>query len=73
MSSKRQSTRKAEARRVEEEQRSRSSSSRGEAVFEERRRTERLEMKEQVRRDREKAHARTQELVMLIGAVTKNT
>ncbi|KAG3157679.1 hypothetical protein PC128_g21633 [Phytophthora cactorum] len=66
-------TRKVEDRRVEEERRPRSSSSRGEAESEERRRTERLEMEERVRRVREKARARTQELVMSIGAVTNNT
>ncbi|KAG3002054.1 hypothetical protein PC121_g19665 [Phytophthora cactorum] len=66
-------TRKVEDHRVEEERRPRSSSSRGEAESEERRRTERLEMEERVRRVREKARARTQELVMSIGAVTNNT
>ncbi|KUF93596.1 hypothetical protein AM588_10005035 [Phytophthora nicotianae] len=72
--------RKAEARREEEEQRRRNDLAAMEnrrlaerAEAEERRRTEKQEMEERARRDREEARARTQELLMLIGALTKKS
>ncbi|KAG1697658.1 hypothetical protein DVH05_016097 [Phytophthora capsici] len=70
--------RKAEARREEEEQRRRDELAVMEArrlaekaEAEERRRVDRQDMEERARRDREEARARTQELVMLLGALTK--
>ncbi|KAG3128605.1 hypothetical protein PI124_g22106 [Phytophthora idaei] len=41
------------------------------AEAEERRRQDKLEMEERTRRDREDARARIQELLLLIGALTK--
>ncbi|OWY93776.1 hypothetical protein PHMEG_00036700 [Phytophthora megakarya] len=59
--------RKAESRRDEEEQRRRDEK----AEAEERRRIEKQEAEERVRRDGEEARARTQEMIMLISALTK--
>ncbi|KUF82372.1 hypothetical protein AM587_10002454 [Phytophthora nicotianae] len=70
--------RKAETRRAEEEQRRRDNAAAREARLqvekieaEERRRQDKMEMEERARRDREVAQARTQELMLLIGAITK--
>ncbi|EGZ11868.1 hypothetical protein PHYSODRAFT_250536 [Phytophthora sojae] len=70
--------RKAEARRMEEEQRRRDELAAREARYladkaeaVERRRQEKVEIEERARRDKEEARARTQELMLLIGALTK--
>ncbi|GMF16371.1 unnamed protein product [Phytophthora fragariaefolia] len=70
--------RKSEARRVEEDQRRRDEAAAKEARIqadkveaEERRRQDKLEAEERVRRDKEDARARTQEMIMLIGAIFK--
>ncbi|KAG3175305.1 hypothetical protein PC128_g17805 [Phytophthora cactorum] len=70
--------RKAELRRAEEDQRRMEELAARDAhriaekaKADERRRAENLEMEDRARRDREEARARTQELVMQIGALTK--
>ncbi|KAF1790825.1 hypothetical protein GQ600_27782 [Phytophthora cactorum] len=70
--------RKAELRRAEENQRHMDELAAREAhriaekaEADERRRAENLEIEDRARRDREEARARTQELVMQIGALTK--
>lgn len=72
------SERKAETRRLEEDQRRRDAAQAKEerqraekAEVEGRRRQEKLEMEERARRDREDARARTQELLLFIDALTK--
>ncbi|KAE8958336.1 hypothetical protein PF005_g27193 [Phytophthora fragariae] len=55
-----ESERKAEARLLEEK-----------ADAEARRREDKLEREDRARRDREEARARTQDLLLLIGALTK--
>ncbi|KAE9053416.1 hypothetical protein PF010_g32920 [Phytophthora fragariae] len=73
-----ESERKADARRAEEDQRRRNEKAANEARLleakaeaEARRREEKLEREERARREREDARARTQELLILIGALTK--
>uniref|UniRef100_H3GVX2 Uncharacterized protein n=1 Tax=Phytophthora ramorum TaxID=164328 RepID=H3GVX2_PHYRM len=70
--------RKAEARRADDEQRCRDEVVIREARFmadkaeaEERRHQDKLDMEERARRDKYEAHARTQELLLLIGTLTK--
>ncbi|KAE9183935.1 hypothetical protein PF004_g23802 [Phytophthora fragariae] len=72
--------RKAETRRMEEEQRRRDELATREARYltekaeaEERRMQQKLESEERARRDKEEARARSQELVLLISALTKKT
>ncbi|KAE8976986.1 hypothetical protein PR001_g25257 [Phytophthora rubi] len=73
-----ESERKADARRAEEDQRRRNEKAANEARLleakaeaEARRREEKLEREERARGEREDARARTQELLILIGALTK--
>ncbi|KAE9097880.1 hypothetical protein PF007_g16458 [Phytophthora fragariae] len=73
-----ESERKADAHRAEEDQRRRDEKAANEARLleakaeaEARRREEKLEREERARREREDARARTQELLILIGALTK--
>uniref|UniRef100_H3GL63 DUF6818 domain-containing protein n=1 Tax=Phytophthora ramorum TaxID=164328 RepID=H3GL63_PHYRM len=73
-----ESERKSEARRVEEELRRRDEAAAKDARLqaekleaEERRRQDKLEADERLRRDKEDARARTQEMIMLIGAIFK--
>jgi hypothetical protein len=70
--------RKAEARRAEEDRRRRDDVAAREARLladkaeaEERRRQDKVDMEERARRDREEARARTQELMLMIQAITK--
>jgi hypothetical protein len=70
--------RKAETRRAEEDLRRRDELAAREARFladkaeaEERRRQDKLDMEERSRRDKEDARVRTQELLLLIGTLTK--
>ncbi|KAE9004456.1 hypothetical protein PF011_g12435 [Phytophthora fragariae] len=63
--------RKAEARRVDEEKHRSEERAEAKAEAEERRHRDKMEMEERARRDREEARARTQELLLLIGALTK--
>ncbi|KAE9073001.1 hypothetical protein PF007_g25975 [Phytophthora fragariae] len=63
--------RKAEARRADEEKRRSEERAEAKAEAEERRHRDRMEMEERARRDREEARARTQESLLLIGALTK--
>ncbi|KAE9330656.1 hypothetical protein PF008_g15686 [Phytophthora fragariae] len=73
-----ESERKADAHRAEEDQRRRDEKAANEARLleakaeaEARRREEKLEREERARHEREDARARTQELIILIGALTK--
>ncbi|KAE9078956.1 hypothetical protein PF005_g23948 [Phytophthora fragariae] len=63
--------RKAEARRADEEKHRSEERAEAKAEAEERRHRDKMEMEERARRDREEARARTQELLLLIGALTK--
>ncbi|KAE9074068.1 hypothetical protein PF007_g25560 [Phytophthora fragariae] len=74
-----ESKRKAEIRRTEEEQRRRDDLASREASYlaekaetEERSRHEKLEAEERARRDKEDARARTQEVLLILGALSKN-
>ncbi|KAE9029233.1 hypothetical protein PR002_g10194 [Phytophthora rubi] len=63
--------RKAEARRADEEKCRSEERADTKAETEERRHQDKMEMVERARRDREEARARTQELLLLIGALKK--
>ncbi|KAE9019273.1 hypothetical protein PR001_g13923 [Phytophthora rubi] len=72
--------RKEEDRRAEEEQRRRDDIAAREARLladksdaEERRRQDKIDMEERARRDRDEARARTQELMLMIQAITKKS
>ncbi|KAI9983266.1 hypothetical protein PInf_007210 [Phytophthora infestans] len=74
----RETERKAEIRRAEEDQRRRDDAATQEArrladktEAEERRRQDKIEMDERARRDKEEARARTQELILLIASINK--